>query len=692
MRSLMMSLILCLCLLAAGCSPLSPQPGPDTYRLPPLPAGSGRSPSAQQQVSLTGQQYHSMQGASQDDPGVLLTAPASGLSWAIYELPGVGPQYIPQQVATTVRDVQGEYWLAIADYSRGVWELAPAPFTDSALLPLDNWEDHCSGGLSGGSLFCAVLASGGRVTVDAVVFTLDNTLPLPAPTGLTGAPGPQQAELSWDAYGDPRASELRMYQSADSGMAGAILADTLPAAATATTITSLTAGATYYFALTAYDSSDALESLYSTIVPVVPTNGADTTITLAGGGWPRFGGRADGGGCTDQLGPPNLNLINWISLSDPPGTVNRCSPIVGPDGKVYALGRDARLVRYPANISFPDWTFHAADHGDSGISYVCPPQAPLLDDEGNCYFSAVPDKAETTRTGYVFCVAADGSFKWKFNLGDMVDDNDLPYPSLNVSWASGVLLAAGSNNRILYAIDGTGAEAWKHDFNPSIEFYADCAIDSGGDALLPVWFSGIGMDQLTRWVRLDGSSGAQSADYTDFGAAQNFYGGVAWSGARFIYGEKDALVMLDSTGGSFLASAPLAGNVHAPAARTSAASHVFLLVPPNGGPPACAGLGAFQPSADPDPPALAEVWSGVLGSGDVYCKPAVDGGNNLFFGDSSGQFYRVHFDAVTPLNSSITHHKMLGGSSSYHFNSPALGNGCAYVVSEQGNLYCVGNP
>jgi len=62
------------------------------------------------------------------------------------------------------------------------------------------------------------------------------------------------ASLSWDANTDPDLASYRVYESTTPGVYGNAIA-TVPAGASTYTVTGLTMGSTYYFRITAVDST-----------------------------------------------------------------------------------------------------------------------------------------------------------------------------------------------------------------------------------------------------------------------------------------------------------------------------------------------------------------------------------------------------------------------------------------------------
>ena len=87
---------------------------------------------------------------------------------------------------------------------------------------------------------------------------------LAAPTGLVATAGDGTVSLSWGAVGE--ATGYRLYRSSNAGGGYSLLAE---GTATARTDTSVTNGSTYYYVVTAFDTTR--ESTYSTQVQATPT-------------------------------------------------------------------------------------------------------------------------------------------------------------------------------------------------------------------------------------------------------------------------------------------------------------------------------------------------------------------------------------------------------------------------------------
>jgi fibronectin type 3 domain-containing protein len=89
-----------------------------------------------------------------------------------------------------------------------------------------------------------------------------------APTSETAAATSETATLSWNANSEPDLQGYKIYLATTSGRYGAPIT-TLPMDVTSYTVTDLEAGTTYFFAVTAYNSSGA-ESSFSNEVTKTP--------------------------------------------------------------------------------------------------------------------------------------------------------------------------------------------------------------------------------------------------------------------------------------------------------------------------------------------------------------------------------------------------------------------------------------
>ena len=89
---------------------------------------------------------------------------------------------------------------------------------------------------------------------------------------------------------------------------------------------------------------------------------------------------------------------------------------------------------------------------------------------------------------------------------------------------------------------------------------------------------------------------------------------------------------------------------------------------------------------------MSEHFSLQLGQGAVHGKPAVDGEGKIYFADSMGKLFVIGFDQerpVGPENPNIIDQQALGRSDTYWYNSFAIGDGVAYIVTEQNVLYLI---
>ena len=86
-------------------------------------------------------------------------------------------------------------------------------------------------------------------------------------TGPTPTSG--TATLSWDANNEPDLQGYKIYLATVSGGYGAPIA-ILPTDVTSYTVTGLETGTTYFFAVTAYNSSDAESSFSNEVSKTIP--------------------------------------------------------------------------------------------------------------------------------------------------------------------------------------------------------------------------------------------------------------------------------------------------------------------------------------------------------------------------------------------------------------------------------------
>ncbi len=715
--------------------------------------------------------------AELSDSTMYLNGNGGQLAWAVYGITGLASNYRPLKLGLFVVEDAHPYFVALSNYSHDTWEIRPETFTGDSEIDFDTgWSKY----QQGGNMYFAVLAYNGQVHFERAEIRLSDTRPLPAPTGLAASPLSTAADLNWDSYPDSRAEELRVYQSTDSGMAGATVVAKTGPGVISKQISELTNGTTYYFALTAYMYADAVESPYSNIAEVTPDEGgplpaptgltaeaqdravkldwdhygdsraselfiylalnADmtgateaaivdvdaVTETIHGltndqryyfamkahstslnefsaysnivaaipqatsgyplsGIWPRLGNREDNRGVTTFIGPSSLDTWNSVDLAPGRETVqNRTSPVIDNDGNVYALSADGVLSSYSADFSVRNWVFEAADHGTEGADYVCPPHSPVIDAGGNVYFIAAP-ASTSVGTPYLFSVNSSGGFNWRFDMGIVSDDLSTPYPTPNIT-GDGLIIAVIKEKHVIVGIDA-GEESWVYELGDA-ECHADPAL-SRGRVEMPIYDGGIGIpESRLHWLSLNATSGEFVVAYRSFGTPANYFGGLPLSNAYFAYPELESMVLLDSSAGTLIDSDPTHLDLSASPARSLDSAYIFQPHPPFG----FAGtsyLYGFKVSPN-EPPSLSEHFSLQLGHATISGKPAVDSDDKIYLADAQGDLYIIGFDPDQPVadgNPTIMDQQGLNPDDTYWFNSFALGNGVAYVVTEQNLLY-----
>ena len=115
-------------------------------------------------------------------------------------------------------------------------------------------------------------SGGGNPDIGAIENDELSDSPVPnAPSGLTATAGDGQIDLSWTASSDADVSKYGIYYGTDSSPT----VKQQETSATADTITGLSNNVTYYFRITAIDSSD-YESTYSSEVSATPQFSGET--------------------------------------------------------------------------------------------------------------------------------------------------------------------------------------------------------------------------------------------------------------------------------------------------------------------------------------------------------------------------------------------------------------------------------
>jgi len=686
---------------AAACSapPRPPgmswhSPSPPAMPLPGLPGGAakGGAPAAPRRAAVQSQLVVLGKDTYDCDPNTVVNgttlefdAGAGGLEWAIYELPGIGADYYPVELTCSAQAGSGSYWVALANYDAGRWDIQPNPVSGDAAIPIADYTPLVSGG---DSIFVAVLVSESTLTYVQTAATMEDARAMPAPTGLAAAPRSVSVLLTWDAYPDGRATELRVHQGEAPDLSDAMQVDTLAPDETTYRVDGLTPGKTYYFGVQAYWGAGDLLSAFSNIAGATPTG----AFSL-GGIWGRLGGRADSGGFTILLGPTSFDKFNSEDVSALPAAgYNRTSPVVDNRGNVFALTRDAKLVSFTRGLSAKRFTYDANDVLP-GRGYLAASTSPVLDASGNVYFVALPPETSSGIDGYLVSLTNTGDVLWPpISLGECKDTSDRPYPAPNFT-DGGLLLVAGENNSALLTFDEYGGPAWTCSFAPSRVVYADPALNGIDEIQVPIWFNGIGIDPCDHWVSIDGTSGGETEHYRDLGRPENLLGGLPLPFDLHVYPENDKLILLDPATGDYLTDVAFDTSLDASPARNETGD--WILQPESMDIDTLAPAQLWGVRLDlSDPPKLSKIWNLTLQRVMLSSKPAVDGAGAIFFADTSGMLYRAAFDPEEPLgprNPEITDSQRLDSRDTYGWNSFALDSGYAYIVTQQGTLYCIHN-
>jgi len=146
--------------------------------LPPLPddAGRPRAVSAEVEQTLLGSDTFIMSDFADPvgDTLVLQTSPPAPLQFGIYEFPLGGNT--PLNFSVDVEVTTGQYWLVLADFNAGAWQvLGPysGPAADVQTTPPGNYDSP------GGNLYAGVIAArlddaDSNVTINSVTLTSDD--------------------------------------------------------------------------------------------------------------------------------------------------------------------------------------------------------------------------------------------------------------------------------------------------------------------------------------------------------------------------------------------------------------------------------------------------------------------------------------------------------------------------------------
>ena len=512
------------------------------------------------------------------------------------------------------------------------------------------------------------------------------------PTNLTATAGPGSALLAWDAYTDPRASHLRVYRSLNSDMSAATLEEQIDAGLTDFTVSGLTAGTTYYFALSAWWEAAALESELSNIDSCVPT---DQGIGLMEGFWPRFGGARDAGGFSQLTGPDSLRDITSVSLTE--NRIGKChvSPVIDSDGRVYGISRDAQLSCYSADLRDVHWRTDGntalADLPDAAKLLVNG-QAPLLDSLGNIYFIAGQSTDGPLGQGWLLSFDKDGVYRWRFDIGLVTIDERLPMPSVNMH-PDGTIVCIGGDHEVLHGVTTAGAEAWTNTDGAESErrYHADISMDGDGLIGLPIHGSGPAIDPRPHWRSYNGANGSLQQTNLAMGTPDHLYGGIFMPNGFFYFPSGISLRSVDPTNGSAHDSFEGLVDMTGAPARDDNGEFLFFAEDQGGG---FSGYAAFHCNSfnDDFPPTQAPVWSMSLEEVSVTCKPAVDADYSVFFTDSTGRILMIKWDPQSPPGDDNPKMAVSEQKTAFRFSSFALAPGVGYVISEDNDLYMVGSP
>ena len=756
--------------------------------LPPLPVGvyaqllaQSRTTSMELITVIPGAGFYlKSDDAHIADSSLYLTAPSGELAWGVYGIPGLTADYRPLEVELQVFESDREYYVALADYDNQRWQILPELYLDDSTITFDaGWQRYLS---PVDSVYFAVLAWDNAVTFNQAVVLIEDSRPLPAPTGLVGTPQSLSALLEWDLYSDSRADEMHVYQSGNSNMSGASLVAYFGPGVTSREVGGLTNGSTYFFALKAYMNLDDLTSPYSNIVEVTPqetgalpapTNlsatpldqaaelgwdayadsratalyvyqsndsgmaGAEQVATLAPddtseviedlvndqryyfalkayasdlgeysaysniastmpqapttgpltGIWPRLGNREDNRGVTAYIGPHTFDSYESVNLAPGSETINnRTSPVIDADGNVYALSGDGVLASYTGDLATRRWKFDAAEHGTAGVAYVCPPHSPIIDGGGNVYFIATA-VSTSSGTPYLFSVDSSGGQNWRFDMGIVSDDITTPYPTPNIAPNGDIVVVIKEKHVIVGVKDGEAD--WAYELGEA-ECHADPSI-SRGMIEFPVYDGGIGIpENRLHWLSLNAGNGDFMEDYRDMGTPQNYYSGLPLAEPYYAYPENTSVVLIDAAAGTLVDHEPLNLALTAPLSRSSDGVFIFQPHPPFGF-AAWAYLHGIKLSTS-EPPSLSNHFTLQLDHGSMTSKPAVDGAGKIYLADGMGKLFLIGFDPDRPVgeeNPTIIDQQAFGRGDTYCFNSFAIGDGVAYIVTEQNVLYLI---
>ncbi|NOX53723.1 MAG: PQQ-binding-like beta-propeller repeat protein, partial [Planctomycetes bacterium] len=172
--------------------------------------------------------------------------------------------------------------------------------------------------------------------------------------------------------------------------------------------------------LRAVDAQDgSLKWTFDVATPAhaAPAVGRDGTIYLAGPGWDQRKPDAHRLYALNPDGTEKWSLrVGWCestpAVADD-GTIyvtgwNIDAPVAGPPTGLHAVSPEGRL-KWSYRTYFPDWHFHGRQRGLPWGSDC----SPIVGADGTVYFGA--------DTGVVYAVNADGTLKWRLDVGGEFD-------------------------------------------------------------------------------------------------------------------------------------------------------------------------------------------------------------------------------------------------------------------------------
>jgi len=257
----------------------------------------------------------------------------------------------------------------------------------------------------------------------------------------------------------------------------------------------------------------------------------------------------------------------------------------------------------------------------------------------------------------------------------------------------GTLVCAGSSNEILFGVSTTGGEVWTNTGGSGTgrQYFADIAMDGNGLIGLPVFGSGPAIDPRPHWRSYDGATGTEQQTNLAMGTPDNLYGGVFMPSGYFYFPSNNTLRSVKVSDGTAHDQFEGLVDMSGAPARDDNGEFLFFSEDQGGG---FSGFASFHCNSfnDDFPPTQAPVWSMSMDTVSITCKPAVDGAYSIFLTDDTGRIIMISWDRDMPLGEDNPQMTVSQQDTSFRFSSFAIGNGAAYVISEDNDLYMVGTP